>query len=73
MPLQQLSQSNINWKGTHKHACVWTHTEPRFLLLKIKQWTNADGSVTVATATPHALFELNTQRKSLKFLPHHLH
>lgn len=65
LPFKQMSQSNIRWKSTH--------TEPSFLLLKTKQWTNADRSVTVATATPHVLFELHTHRKSLKFLPHHLH
>lgn len=44
---------------THIHKCTDTYSS--FLLLKTKQWTNVDRSVTVATATPHAYLELNKQ------------
>ena len=43
-------------KYTNMHT--HTDTEPGYLLLKTKLWTNADQSVTVATAISHALFEL---------------
>ena len=66
-------KSNVEWnRSTKTFMHTHTHTEPNFLLLKTKLWTNADRSVTVATATPPALLELNKSRKSLKFLPHYL-
>lgn len=57
MPLQKKSQI-LRGRKVHKYAYIHWHTEPSFLLLKTKLWTNADQSVTVATATLHALFEL---------------